>query len=157
MERRRKQKSDRAPKDPDPCITVVNRQTALSLDPTSVQRLVSFFLTHKKITCQEISVFFVGKRKIAQMHKQFFGDPTPTDCMTFPISKQFLGECVICPRVALETNPQKPYEEISHYLIHCLLHLIGYEDIDKRKQAIMRKEEYRLLKLARKSRCLLEP
>lgn len=157
MERRRKQKSDRASQNPYPRITVINRQRALSLNPASVQRLVSFFLAQKKISCTDLSVYFVGKRKIAQIHKEFFNDPSPTDCMTFPIGKDFLGECVICPQIALEVNPSKPYEETSHYLIHCLLHLIGYDDIDKKKQATMRKEEYRLLKLARKSRCILEP
>lgn len=157
MERRRKQKSDRASQNPYPCITVTNRQKALPLDPASVRRLVNLFLKQKQVNCQEISIYFVGKRKIAQIHQQFFNDPAPTDCMTFPISRYFLGECVICPQVALEVNPLKPYEETSHYLIHCLLHLIGYTDIDKKQQAKMRKEEYRLLKLARKSQCILEP
>jgi len=103
-----------------------------------------------------ISVSFVGIRKISQIHADFFNDPSPTDCMTFPIDKDFIGECVICPKVALERSPLKPYEETSHYLIHCLLHLIGYDDIDKKKQAVMRKEEFRLLALARKSGCLLQ-
>ena len=157
MERRRKQKSDRASQNPYPRITVTNRQKALPLSPASVQRLVVFFLNKKNIVCTDLSVYFVGKRKICQIHKKFFNDSSPTDCMTFPIGKDFLGECVICPQIALEVNPSNPYEEASHYLIHCLLHLIGYDDIDKRKQTLMRKEEHRLLKLARKSGCLLEP
>jgi probable rRNA maturation factor len=157
MERRRKQKSDRASKNPCPhIITVFNRQTSLSLNIASVRRLIRFIMDQKKISYQRLSVIFVGTRKIAEIHGEFFNDPSVTDCMTFPIDKHFLGECVICPKVALERNPAKPYEETSHYLIHCLLHLIGYDDIDKKKQAVMRKEELRLLKLARKSECLLE-
>ena len=156
MERRRKQKSDRASKNPFPLITVYNRQRALPIQTASVRRLVHFILVQKKITCQMISVSFVGIRKISQIHADFFNDPLPTDCMTFPIDKHFLGECVICPQVALERSPLKPHEETSHYLIHCLLHLIGYDDIDKKKRAVMRKEELRLLALARKSGCLLQ-
>jgi probable rRNA maturation factor len=156
MERRRKHKSDRAPKDPCPHVTVYNRQTSLPIKTASVRRLVHFVIRQKKIACAHISIHFVGTRKIAEIHGEFFNDPTPTDCMTFPIDKHFLGECVICPKIALERNPKKPYEETSHYLIHCLLHLIGYDDIDKKKQAVMRKEEHRLLALARKSGCLLE-
>ena len=156
MERRRKQKSDRTPKDSFPHIAVYNRQTALPIKEASVRRLVYFIINQKKIICKKISVYFVGIRKITEIHGKFFDDPTPTDCMTFPINKDFLGECVVCPKVALERSPKKPYEETSHYLIHCLLHLIGYDDIDKKKQAVMRKEERRLLTLARKSGCLLE-
>ncbi len=156
MERRRKQKSDRASENPCPHITVYNEQSALPIKTASVRRLVRFIVDQKQITCRTISVYFVGIRKITEIHSDFFDDPTPTDCMTFPIDKEFLGECVICPKVALERSPKKPYEEASHYLIHCLLHLIGYDDIDKKKQAKMRKEELRLLALARKSGCLLE-
>jgi probable rRNA maturation factor len=137
-------------------VTVYNRQKFLPIKTTSVRRLVSFVVDQKKITCKLISVYFVGPRKITQIHKDFFNDPTLTDCMTFPIDKDFLGDCVICPKVALERNPKKPYEETSHYLIHCLLHLIGYDDIDKKKQRLMRREEQRLLSLARKFGCLLE-
>ncbi|MGH2613531.1 MAG: rRNA maturation RNase YbeY [Rhabdochlamydiaceae bacterium] len=156
MERRRKQKGNRTPENSCYLITVYNRQRSLSIQLASVRRLIRFIIDKKNISCQKISVYFVGIRKISAIHKEFFNDPTPTDCMTFPIGKKFLGECVICPKVALEKSPKKPYEEMSHYLIHCLLHLIGYDDIDKKKQAVMRKEELRLLALARKSGCLLE-
>ncbi|MGR3973438.1 MAG: rRNA maturation RNase YbeY [Candidatus Rhabdochlamydia sp.] len=156
MERRHQQNSDRASQNPYPHITVTNRQRAISIDPASVRKLVSFFLKERKILCQEISVYFVGKQKVSEIHAQFFQDPSPTDCMTFPISDEFLGECVICPQIALEVNPNAPYEELSHYLIHCLLHLIGYEDTERKKQLKMRKEEYRLLHLAKESGCLLQ-
>jgi probable rRNA maturation factor len=76
--------------------------------------------------------------------------------MTFPLDDQFLGEVFICPEVACEARPQKIPEEITLYLLHCLLHLIGYDDIDKRKRAKMRREEKRLMTLARKNRCILE-
>ncbi len=157
MERRRKQKSDRASKNPLPLISVYNRQKDLSIMTASVRRLVYFIAEQKKISFKTLSVYFVGVRKICEIHGEFFDDPTETDCMTFPIDQEFLGECVICPKVALRRNRKKPHEETSHYLIHCLLHLIGYDDIDKKKQVIMRKEELRLLALARKSGCLLEP
>ena len=157
MERRRKQKSDRAPQNPLPLITVCNRQKAVSIQTASVRRLVYFFLQEMKVRCKELCIHFVGVRTSSKIHAQFFDDPSPTDCMTFPIDNQFLGECMICPEIALEQNPKDPHFEISHYLLHCLLHLIGYEDIDKSKRAIMRKEERRLLKLARNKKCLLEP
>jgi len=155
MERWRKQGRHRSSENSRCRITVVNRQTTLKIAPASVRKLVNVFLVFKKIECQFISVLFVGKRKISQIHGQFFGDPAPTDCMTFPIDKSFLGECVICPQVALEVNPMDPYEEVSLYLIHCLLHLIGYDDIDKNKRQVMHREQKKILKLAKESECLL--
>jgi probable rRNA maturation factor len=114
-------------------------------------------LSTKKIACEEVSVYLVGKRKIASLHKDFFNDPTPTDCITFPIDAQFLGEIFICPKVAQEYNPKKPYVETALYIIHAILHLLGYDDISENKRKIMHKEQERLLKLATKHQCILEP
>lgn len=154
MERRRKQTSNRSSKDPCDCI-VFNTQKILPIDVSSVRKLVLFVFKQKKITCQMIAVHFIGKRKSGQLHAQFFKDPAPTDCMTFPIDKDFLGECVICPQIAIEQNPSSPYAEVSHYLIHCLLHLMGYDDTNKEKRRVMQLEEKQLLRLVRKHRCQL--
>ncbi|MGH7889656.1 MAG: rRNA maturation RNase YbeY [Thermodesulfobacteriota bacterium] len=124
---------------------------------SSVRKLVAFFLEQKKIACQEVAIYFVGKRKIAQLHALHFQDPTPTDCMTFPIDDAFLGEIFICPQAALDYNPKRPYEETTLYILHSLLHLLGYDDIDSKKRARMRREEKRLMTLARKHKCILEP
>jgi probable rRNA maturation factor len=154
MERRRKHQSHRPSKNTSHCrIALYNRQP---IKITGVKEAVSFFLREKKVECQKLSVYFVGKKKITALHGQFFDDPTPTDCITFPIDEEFLGEIFICPEAALEYNPKKPAEEITLYLFHCLLHLLGYDDIDKKKRVKMRREEKRLLALARKHRCILE-
>ena len=155
MERRRKHQSDRASKNPCCRIKIYNRQSNLSIDLSSVRRLVMFFLQEKKIASQEVAIYFVGARKITQLHTQYFNDPTPTDCITFPFDDQLLGEIFVCPKAALDYNPQKPYEETTLYIIHGLLHLLGYDDIDSKKRARMRREEKRLMALAKKHRCMI--
>lgn len=158
MERRRKYKSHKSPQDSDHrCrIKIFNRQTNLPIKRSSVIEAVNFFLQEKNVDCQEIAIYFIGKRKSSQLHSQFFNDPTPTDCMTFPLDADFLGEIFICPQVAKEANPRAPYEETTLYIFHSLLHLLGYDDIDKKKRARMKREENRLLALARKNTCILE-
>lgn len=156
MERRRKQKSDRSSQDSCYRINLYNRQSNLRVSARSIRRAVLFFLHEKKVDCQELSVYLVGKRKITTLHAQFFNDPTPTDCITFPLDDKFLGEIFVCPQVACETNPKKPYDETTLYIFHCLLHLLGYDDIDKNKRAQMRREERRLMALARRKSCILE-
>ncbi len=114
-----------------------------------------FFLQEKKISTQEVAIYFVGTRKITQLHAEHFNDPTPTDCITFPFDDQLLGEIFVCPKAALDYNPKKPYEETTLYIIHGLLHLLGYDDIDSKKRARMRREEKRLMALAKKHRCII--
>jgi probable rRNA maturation factor len=150
MERRRKQRGHRAPKDPC-CIKIFNSQTSLPIKASQVRRLVSFILGKKKY---EISFYFVGMRKMQNLHEKHFSDPSPTDCMTFPLSPNHC-EIFICPKAAIAYNPKDPYKELSLYIIHSLLHLLGHDDIDKMKRAKMRKEEKRLMASAKKHQCLL--
>ncbi len=156
MERRRKHSGHSSPQNTCRRINIYNRQSNLKLHVPSVRNVISFFFQHKHISCDEVSVYFVGKRKISTLHEKYFQNPSPTDCITFPLDDHFLGEIFICPQMALKHNPKKPYNEVTLYIFHCLLHLLGYDDIDNRKRAIMRREEKRLMALARKHRCILE-
>ncbi|HEX4839789.1 MAG TPA: rRNA maturation RNase YbeY [Rhabdochlamydiaceae bacterium] len=137
-------------------LKIYNRQSNLRIDCSSVKKLVMFFLQQKRISNQDVAIYFVGIRKISQLHAKYFNDPTPTDCITFPLNDQLLGEIFVCPKAALDYNPKKPYEETTLYIIHGLLHLLGYDDIDNKKKARMRREEKRLIALAKKHRYMIK-
>jgi len=105
-------------------------------------------------------IHFVDKARISELHKVFFNDPTPTDCISFPIDSpneksgahHTLGEIFICPEVAIEYARPKnkdPYAEITLYLIHGILHLAGYDDLkveDRKKMRAMEKRCMQYLK-----------
>lgn len=86
----------------------------------------------------------------------FFQDPTPTDCITFPFDQKFLGEIFVCPKVAKEYDPKKPHLETTLYIIHGILHLLGFNDIEKKERAKMALKQRHLLKRAIKAKCTLE-
>ena len=157
MERRRKHKSDRASKDACCCIKVYNRQTDLPIKISSVRKLIELFLQKKGIVCRELAVYFVSQKKITELHAEHFQDPTPTDCITFPLDQDFLGEIFVCPQAALDYNPKHPFEETTLYIIHGLLHLLGYDDIQREDRKKMQRKQTRLLKLAKAQKCLLQP
>lgn len=108
-----------------------------------------------EIVTSEISLHFVSKERITELHGEFFNDPTPTDCITFPFDPNgsanpgdILGEVFICPQVAIEyteENGGDPYQETTLYLIHGLLHLLGYDDIEEATRLHMRQAEKRCL------------
>ncbi len=107
--------------------------------------IASLVVSSEKQEAHELSVSFVDKDEICCIHDEFYGDPTPTDCCSFPIDPQgtpyrVLGEIAICPQVAIEASKEHnttPYEELTLYLIHGLLHLLGYDDIDDKDRACM--------------------
>ncbi len=136
-------------------ISVSNRQKDLKVSSLSVKKLVSFVLSIKKVEPEAISIYLVGKKKISTLHEQFFNDPSPTDCISFPLDSVVLGEVFVCPQVAKEYDPKEPYLETSLYIIHGILHLLGYDDLEKNQRAVMVREQKRLLNLSLKNACIL--
>lgn len=157
MERRRKHKSHQPPQDLGSAITIsiFNTQKKLPVARKSIEQLVLFILKEKKVSPRLIAIHLVSKKKISLLHQQFFEDPTPTDCISFPLDEEVLGEVFVCPEVAQEYDPSHPYEETSLYIIHGILHLLGYEDTKEKERRLMHKEQNRLLKLAKKVPCIL--
>lgn len=141
-------------------ILICNTQRDLSIDPQWIKDAVSFLLSTLKISTDEITIHFVTQKKIAQLHAEFFNDPTSTDCITFPIdpptkakgSYHVLGELFVCPKVASDYAREHgiaPSEELLRYVTHCILHLIGYTDLQPDERKKMKRKESLLVKKLR--------
>lgn len=142
-------------------ISVKSTQKKLPISSTSVKKLAHFLLKHFKVECDELAIHFVTKKRIAELHKEFFNDPTPTDCISFPIDEPkqkaggfcHLGEIFICPEVAsvyAKKHKIDPYRETTLYLVHGLLHLLGHDDQKPIERKKMRAEEKRCMVLIKK-------
>ena len=148
-------------------VIILSQQEDLAIDEDAVAHLVAAVLDHKQCHCDEVSIHFVDIEEITALHEEFFDDPTPTDCITFPIdtdeessagSYRLLGEVFVCPAVAKEyasQNGLEVYHELSLYIIHGLLHLLGYDDIHEDDEQKMREAEQELLHMAREKKLLL--
>ena len=142
-------------------IFVRNAQRSLPLSKKSAEKLAFVLLEKLKIKCEEIVIHFVGKKEISALHALFFDDPTPTDAISFPDgSDGRLGEVYICPAVAQEyalKHRLDAHEETSLYLVHSILHLLGYDDLTPRDKRRMRQQEKRCMRFLKQSDALLEP
>ena len=121
-------------------IEIFDQQSDIELEIKNVKEIIIFIVDELKIKCDEIAFYFVDKKTISKLHLQFFNDPTETDCITLPLDRMgskpycFLGEVFVCPSVGIEyalKHNLDPLEEIYLYMIHGLLHLIGYDDIEE--------------------------
>lgn len=115
-------------------------------------------------TCHEVSIHFVEEATICELHDEYFQDPSPTDCISFPIDDEtetewrILGEIFISPKAALDYSSDKKlnsYEELTLYLVHGLLHLLGYDDKEEKERQIMRSKEASKLALLKEKELLL--
>ncbi len=149
-------KTQKLPASPKPQldnIYIRNSQRTIAISLSSAKRVIAFLLEQSGEKGMALS--FVGKAKISSLHAQFFDDPSPTDCITFPIREpEFLGEVFVCPQVASEyvkSHGGNLYEELTLYVVHGFLHLLGFDDIEPADRKKMRAEEKKWLKLLEKN------
>ncbi len=121
-----------------------------------VRLIVESVLQVENAKADELSLFFVSDRKMKQIHLEFFQDPSSTDCMSFPIdeptSQEYcvLGEIFVCPLTAISFSQKRnknPYIEATLYIVHGLLHLLGYDDQDTKSRRKMRQKERKCMKI----------
>lgn len=145
-------------------VYISDQQTDLVISSLQVESLVKELIKFEAVKCDEVSVQFVDTESICSLHELYFNDPSVTDCISFPIDDEVeagyfvLGEVVVCPKTALDyvkKNDGDPYWEVSLYLVHGLLHLIGYDDIGD-KEWEMRQAEKRVMNHLKHKNLLLK-
>ncbi|KIC74202.1 putative rRNA maturation factor [Neochlamydia sp. EPS4] len=151
-------------------IHVYNKQKNLSFPLRLVKKIADAVIKLENQSCDELSIYFVTPLVISQLHQQYFNDPSTTDCISFPMDTnnqgeepekyRILGEIFVCPQTAFEyakKHSGDPYEECTLYIVHGLLHLMGYEDTERKKKLIMRKAEKKHMVNLKKLNLLLLP
>jgi probable rRNA maturation factor len=92
---------------------------------------------------EQIEVVLVSDKRIAEIHRRFLNDPSPTDVITFQH-----GEIV----VSVETAKRQARQfgtaldhELRLYITHGLLHLQGFDDKTEAGAAEMKRVQERLV------------
>lgn len=131
-------------------ITVINRQATLSIPAAKIKKIVKAVIALEDAVCDEVTIHLVDRMEISSLHAQFFQDPSPTDCISFPVDEEHeagyrvLGDVFVCPDVACEFSIKKklnPLDETILYIVHGLLHLLGYDDLSPVPRRKMREAE----------------
>lgn len=148
-------------------VFVFDDQPDLSISPSSVEPIVSSVLIGEGRAYDEVGIHFVTTKEICRLHALYFDDPSPTDCISFPLDLDIendptgcalLGDAFVCPATARDFVAEHGgdvYEETTLYLVHSLLHLLGYDDIDAEDEKRMRQAEARHMEQIKKKGLLL--
>lgn len=143
-------------------IFIRNQQRQRPLNKTKITRTVRTILSLLGQPTAELSILFVGDRKMLQLNTQFRGMHKGTDVLSFeakiPIEKggvyNVLGDVVISvPRAEhqAKTSGTGFYDELYRLLVHGTLHLLGYEHEKSGYGArIMRKKEEEIFNALKK-------
>ena len=138
-------------------IRIKNTQRKITINKKALTCLAKQVLKIKGLRDTELSILFVGKRRIRGLNKRYRGIDRVTDVLAFSMREgtdanlhpQILGDVVICPEIAQESAKVRNTtreRELYLYLIHGILHLLNYDDSNKKGRLLMEKEQSRLLK-----------
>ncbi|UCD15171.1 MAG: rRNA maturation RNase YbeY [Candidatus Omnitrophota bacterium] len=101
-----------------------------------------------------VSILLCDNSFMKKLNKKFFVKNHTTDVISFPLgdvcTPYYLGEVVVSVQEAVRLS--KKYgnswkEELLLYVIHGILHLVGYDDCTKIKKKVMERKQQQLLKL----------
>lgn len=109
----------------------INNQTKSRINLSPVKRTTERFLQYYKKRSKEVSIAFIGDKRMRQLNRDYRRKDKITDILSFIGEDGFLGEIVIdfaqIKRQAKQNN-KSINDELIFILVHGLLHLIGYDD-----------------------------
>lgn len=94
---------------------------------------------HILATLQTIEISIVDNPSIASIHMKYLDDPSETDVITFPYNDG-TSEIIVSVDEAIKQAGEynEPWErELFRYIIHGLLHLHGYLDLQPEQRNLM--------------------
>jgi probable rRNA maturation factor len=138
-------------------VKIKNWQRKITINKKKIVYLAKKILEEKGIKEAELSILFVGKRRMCTYNRKFRKIDWPTDVLAFSMREgkmnryhpEILGDVVICPEMAQDfarTYKTTTTTEIYLYLIHGILHLLGYNDLNTRERHKIEKEQNQILK-----------
>jgi probable rRNA maturation factor len=100
---------------------------------------------------EELAVSLVNDAEMTAVNEQFLSHSGSTDVITFDYrSDSGGGELIVCldtaARAAVEHGTTVAYEVVL-YIVHGMLHLVGFDDHSAADRKAMRAEEARIMEL----------
>ncbi|MDD7471996.1 MAG: rRNA maturation RNase YbeY [Firmicutes bacterium] len=99
----------------------------------------------------QISLSIVSESQIRELNRDFRGIDSVTDVLSFPLDFEegILGDVVLCKKRCLKqskTFGNSFNREMVYLTCHSILHLLGYDHMNKRDKKIMRSLEKEVMK-----------
>ena len=126
-------------------IIVNNLQHKILIPVSKVKSAAQLTCRKLKFNKPELSVVFVGEKRMRRINREYLGHDYVTDVITFRSN-----EIVVCPAVAARNAGRygnSVGREIILYVIHGILHLCGYDDHTPKDIERMRQKEQQIMDL----------
>ena len=139
-------------KPPRPVVRISSQQEALRVPRKRISELVEYVAKAEGVRLAEVDLAVVDDGAMADLNRRHLRHAGTTDVLSFDMSGlHTAGLCVqliVSGPVAKRSGPDHglpPTHELMLYVIHGLLHQMGYDDTDVRAGAKMHAREEELL------------
>ena len=137
-------------------INIKNQQKKLKINLRNLKNLANKTLLDQGVDGKELSILLVDDKNIASLNKQYLNKNYSTDVLAFRMKDgafgymhpEILGDVI----VSLETANQRGEElntgfeqEAGLYLVHGILHLLGFDDTSSKGSNRMKKMQMKIM------------
>ncbi|HOD79915.1 MAG: Endoribonuclease YbeY [Planctomycetes bacterium ADurb.Bin126] len=133
-------------------VTVSTAQDALRVNRRRLGDLVRFVARCEGAELAAVDLAVVDESAMAELNRRYLGHSGTTDVISFDLSdasqRGIAAQVVVCGDVAARQGPLHgltPAEELMLYVVHGLLHLMGYDDQSVRGASRMRARQDEIL------------
>lgn len=128
---------------------IINETNEEIKELTEVKKLVEFALKKQNITNSVFNIIIVDEQRIQELNRDYRNKDSVTDVISFALEDddtfiktdvRILGDIYICLKRAKDQAEQYEHSflrEISFLTIHGLLHLLGYDHMNKDDERVM--------------------
>jgi probable rRNA maturation factor len=145
-------------------IVIANRQRTQKINARLLKQIANELFVELEIETAELGISLVSAREMTLVNETFLQHEGSTDVITFDHAekrkaesgkrKYLHGELFICVEEAILQAKEfgtSWQSEVMRYLVHGVLHLLGYDDLKPHLRRAMKREENRLVRrLARR-------
>jgi probable rRNA maturation factor len=141
-------------------VLIANRQRTKKINARFLKQVVAELFAELEIAEAELGIHLVGAKEMARVNWQFLQHEGSTDVITFDHSNaecgmrsaksKIHGELFVCVDDAIKQAKQfgtNWQAEVVRYVVHGVLHLLGYDDLKPALRRTMKREENRLVRL----------
>lgn len=122
-----------------------------AINKKRIHSLISALRLEFKLSISFLSVSFINSSELRAVNKKYLKHDFNTDVITFNYSKQVNeidGEILISfedARLNAKKYKTNYNKEINRLMVHGILHLLNYDDNNKKNKAIMKQMENKLI------------
>jgi len=141
-------------------ISIINSQKKIKLNIEMLRKIAAAALSYLKEDAGFLSVYIIDDSEMRRLNHQYRRTDSPTDVLAFSMregrqlrgEEGILGDVVISAQAAAcqaRRLKRKVSDEMNLYLVHGILHLVGFDDSRPKDRKKMEKLQDCILALLR--------